>query len=144
MSACGPESQRHRLAVKDLADGRHLPLRRSAEEAVPIAAAEEKDDDPADIPAAETAYAVMFEAAVVASAVAATAAQDQDEEDQIGTAASPCLALTSTPTVCCRYITHVDSSKKFSLHSIICGAACHSFLWTNRKFLQILWWLVIL
>lgn len=101
---------------------------RSAEETVPISAEEEQDDDPAHISAAETAYAVMFEASVVASAVAAAAAQDQDEEDQIRTAPSSCLAFTSAPTVCCRYITHVISSKRFSLHSIICRSACHSFL----------------
>ena len=90
----------------------------AAEAAISAAAEEQEDDNPAEISSesAATAAAVMFETAVVIASSAA-AAQDQDQENQITAAVSSRLALASATAVCCRNITHMNSSKIFfTLH----------------------------
>lgn len=58
----------------------------------------------------------MFETAVVIASSAA-AAQDQDKENQVTAAVPSRLALASATAVCCRNITHMNSSKIFfTLH----------------------------
>lgn len=92
----------------------------SAEAVVSAAAEEQEDNDPAEISSKPTASAsaatVMFETAVVIASSAA-AAQDQDKENQVTAAVSSRLALASATAVCCRNITHMNSSKIFfTLH----------------------------
>lgn len=112
---------RHALHHKKIAARLTQCLAELAEESAIAAAAAQENDNPAEV-SAEAASAVMFEASGVASAVAATAAQDQDQEDQVRTIISSCLALTSTSTICCCYITHVKSSIIFfTLHHMCNG-----------------------
>lgn len=92
----------------------------SAEAVVSAAAEEQEDNDPAEISSKPTASAsaatVMFETAVVIASSAA-AAQDQDKENQVTAAVPSRLALASATAVCCRNITHMNSSKIFfTLH----------------------------
>ena len=92
--------------------------RLAAEAAVIIvaSAAAQQKDDPDEV-ASETdpagCIAVIPAAAAAKAETASAAAQNQNQENQIRTTTASCLAFTSTPTVCCCYITHVKSSKNF-------------------------------
>ena len=103
-----------RLEISDL----KMVLAAAEESAATVSAATaaEQDDEPDTIKAAtaaavSAATVIMFKTSAVTTA---TAAEDQDQENNIASAPSCCTSTsTITSTVCCRYITHVNSSIKY-------------------------------